>query len=110
MKFASDRTIPIILPSGKNIYIYWLMVFLKSVLGTPTLTRGKSKVDCFFVAPYALVVHVKKFHSLNSSNPRGGGFYFVFFVCLIFKMEKIIRQILNIGNYNSTYGMFNTLM
>ena len=43
MKLVRDRTIPIILPSGKNLY--WLIWCLKSVLGTPTLTRGKYKAD-----------------------------------------------------------------
>ena len=39
MKLVHDRTIPIILPSGKNILVN--MVFKISVLGT----RGKSKAD-----------------------------------------------------------------
>ena len=43
MKLVHDRTIPIILPSGNNILVN--MVFKISVLGTPTLTRGKSKAD-----------------------------------------------------------------
>ena len=42
MKLVRNRTIPIILPSRKNILVN---VVFKVNVGTPTLTRGKSKAE-----------------------------------------------------------------
>ena len=42
IKLVRDRTIPIILPSGKNILADTMF---KIIIGTPTLVQGKSNAD-----------------------------------------------------------------